>query len=193
MAKYNKNLQKKIDISIINYKFFSGKYIIYETKNKGKEYEYNDKLLYEGEFLNGERYGKGKEYENNHIIFEGEYLNGKKWKEKVKIYKKEYDPYFDDYNYSLLREEQFLNGERFYKITDINDKELHDFNNINGIIKEYYDENKLKFEGEYLNRKRNGKGKEYDKDGNIMFKGEYLNGKKENIIEQYLKRYLYNL
>ena len=29
LVKYNKNLQKNIDISIINFKFFSGKYIIY--------------------------------------------------------------------------------------------------------------------------------------------------------------------
>ena len=29
VIKYNKSLQKNIDISIINFKFFSGKYIIY--------------------------------------------------------------------------------------------------------------------------------------------------------------------
>jgi len=29
LVKYNKSLQKNIDISIINFKFFSGKYIIY--------------------------------------------------------------------------------------------------------------------------------------------------------------------
>ena len=39
---------------------------------------------------------------------------------------------------------------------------------------------KLKFEGEYLNEKRNGKGKEYYSDGNLKFEGEYLNGKKWN-------------
>ena len=31
-----------------------------------------------------------------------------------------------------------------------------------GPIKEYDEYDKLKFEGEYLNGKRNGKGKEYD-------------------------------
>ena len=37
---------------------------------------------------------------------------------------------------------------------------------------------KKKFEGEYLNGQRNGKGKEYDKDGELEYEGEYLNGKK---------------
>ena len=33
--------------------------------------------MYEGEYLNGKRNGKGKEYdEKGNIIFEGEYLNG---------------------------------------------------------------------------------------------------------------------
>ena len=36
----------------------------------------------------------------------------------------------------------------------------------------------LKFEGEYLNGKRNGKAKEYD--GDLIFEGEYKNGKKWN-------------
>ena len=65
----------------------------------------------------------------------------------------------------------------------------------NGKYKEYFDNGKLKFEGEYLNGKRwngkgydifcniefeikNGKGniKEYNIYGNLVFEGEYLNG-----------------
>ena len=51
----------------------------------------------------------------------------------------------------------------------------------NGKIKErnsFYD--KIEFEGEYLNGKKNGNGKEYYLNGNIKFEGEYLNGKKWN-------------
>ena len=81
IVKKNKSLQKNIDINIINYKYFSGRYIIYESKRIGKEYfgDYDD-LIFEGEYLNGERNGKGKEYyENgNKLLFEGEYKNGKK-------------------------------------------------------------------------------------------------------------------
>ena len=53
LIKYNKDLQNKLDISIINYKIFSGRYIIYGEKRKGKEYDsFYDYILYEGEFLN---------------------------------------------------------------------------------------------------------------------------------------------
>ena len=36
--RYNKKLQNKINISLYNYKFFSGRYIEYEARGKGKEY-----------------------------------------------------------------------------------------------------------------------------------------------------------
>ena len=69
---------------------------------------------------------------------------------------------------------------------------------MNGKRKEYYNNGKLLFEGEYLNGKRwngkgyskngkmdfeikdgNGKGKEYNiYTGKILFEGEFLNGKK---------------
>ena len=49
---------------------------------------------------------------------------------------------------------------------------------MKGKRKEYYGNGNLKFEGEYLNGKKNGKGKEYYGDGNLKFEGEYLNGKR---------------
>ena len=36
----------------------------------------------------------------------------------------------------------------------------------------------MKFDGEYLKGKRNGKGKEYYPNNIIKFEGEYLNGKR---------------
>ena len=72
LVKYNKSIQKNINISIINYIHFRGKYIIYESKGRGKEYNKYDGLIYEGEYLNGERNGRGKEYENKKLIYEGE-------------------------------------------------------------------------------------------------------------------------
>ena len=109
VVKYNKTLQKNLDISIINYKHFASIYIIYESNRirkeyygfydtltfegeylkgkrngKGKEYNQDGKLKFEGEYLNGQKHGKGKEYyDNGKLCFEGEYLNGK---EKGKEY-----------------------------------------------------------------------------------------------------------
>ena len=50
----------------------------------------------------------------------------------------------------------------------------------NGKWKEYNDNGNLEFDGEYLNGKRNGKGKEYDYNSKLLFEGEYLNGKRWN-------------
>ena len=37
---------------------------------------------------------------------------------------------------------------------------------------------KLKYDGEYLDGKWNGKGKEYFQNGKLKYNGEFLNGKK---------------
>ena len=55
-----------------------------------------------------------------------------------------------------------------------------------GYIKEYYNR-ELKFEGEYINGERNGKGKGYDFDGRLRFVGEYLNGKSNGKGKEYDK------
>ena len=48
--------------------------------------------------------------------------------------------------------------------------------------KEYYDNGKLKFVGEYLDEKRNGKGNEYNEHtGKLEFIGQYLYGERWNI------------
>ena len=46
---------------------------------------------------------------------------------------------------------------------------IYELINGNGKVKQYYLNNILIFEGEYLNRKRNGKGKEYDSYGNLIY------------------------
>jgi len=54
-----------------------------------KKYYYTD-LKFEGQYLNGEKSGKWKEYYyDDKVKFEGEYLKGKKWngKGRMKIIK----------------------------------------------------------------------------------------------------------
>ena len=47
---------------------------------KGKIIITKEILIFEGEYLNGKRNGKGKEYnKEGKLIFEGEYLNGFKF------------------------------------------------------------------------------------------------------------------
>ena len=105
-------------------------------------------MVYEGEYLNGKRNGKGKEYDNNGILkFESEYLNDKR-KGKGKEY---------DNNGILKFESEYLNDKR------------------NGKGKEYDNNGKLKFEGEYLyDIEIIGKG--YDNFGNILYKLNFFEG-----------------
>ena len=80
---------------------------VYELENGNgyiKEYDYfEDNLEFEGEYLNGKRNGKGKEYDRKcRLIFEGEYLNGKR-----NVKGKEY------YTHGELRfEGEYLNGKK---------------------------------------------------------------------------------
>ena len=93
--KYNKKYQNK-------FKIFSGKYIISENNGKFKECNiFNNEIIYYGEYSNGKRNGKGKEFKYGNLIFEGEYLNGKR-NGKGKEY----------YNGKLRFEGEYLNGKR---------------------------------------------------------------------------------
>ena len=79
IIKYNKNLQNKINIKLLDYKMVSRHYIIYESEGKAKEYlSRKNTLVFEGEYLNGKKNGKGKEYDDmsGELIYEGEYSNG---------------------------------------------------------------------------------------------------------------------
>ena len=84
--------EKNILIMVKEYDYndiliFEGEYLNGKRYGKGKEYNYDGKLIFEGEFLNGERNGKGKEYFNDGTLkFEGEYLNGKEWNGIIKEY-----------------------------------------------------------------------------------------------------------
>ena len=204
LIKYNKSIQNKIDIDIIYYIRFSKKYIKYETKNMGKEYNFeNDELIYEGEYLNGRRNGKGKEYENGKLRFEGEYLNGKrngKGKEYLLgdklLFEGEYingnknkkgKEYFG--NGKLRFDGEYLNGKKWNGKTYVyNNKEYEEYEvkNGNGYIQDYNKStNALEFEGEIFNGERNGKGKEYDDNERLIFEGEYLNGERNGQGREY--------
>ena len=63
LIKYNKNLKNIIGINIDDYKKYSKRYIIYESKTIGKEYYChlnNEILIYEGEYLNSKEMEKEK-------------------------------------------------------------------------------------------------------------------------------------
>ena len=154
LVKKSKKLQKQIDINILNYKIFYGKYIIPETDKIIKEYlYYNDKLIYEGEHIKNIRNGFGREYDsiNGNLTFEGEYLNGKRNGKGREYY----------HNGKTSFEGEYLKGKKWNGIGyDRNNTIEYELNDGKGYVKEYYDLlNKIKYEGEYLN----GEGMEKEK------------------------------
>ena len=112
--------------------------------------------------------------------------------------------------YSFIRK---LNGKGY----DENHNIIYELKNGKGKVKEYNDNGKLNYEGEYLygqengigkgydycgkleydgeyfNGKENGLGKKYDNEGNIIFEGEFLNGEKWNGKGYYKNHVIYEL
>ena len=163
-----------------------------ERNGKGKEYDIIGKLEYEGEYKKGKRNGKGKEYFLGRLIFEGEYINGNRWNGKVydnknnNIYElKNGTGYIKQYDNDgdLKFEGSFLKGERNGKIKEyIYGKLIKEQEYLNGKLngkKKIYDiyYGKLIFEGEYINDILL-KGKKYNDDGLLKLEGEYLYGQK---------------
>ena len=174
-------------------------------KYKGKEYDLYGNLEFEGEYDNNENRwtGKIKEYNKyGYLKFDGFYSNGNKIGKKYnkkgvlildgecdkdgkKIKGKEYS----NNNGKLIFEGDYKEGIRWngegIEITKLIDFEGKYINGIR-IGKEYYDNGKLKFEGD-----RNGKGIEYYyKSSEILFEGNFRNncrwngkGKEIDIIE----------
>ena len=200
LVRYNKKLQNTLNISLINYKIYYeiifGLDISYENNAKGKIYDLNnDRLIYEGELLNGKKNGRGKEYVSEglktELIFEGEYLNGKK-NGKGKEY---------DYGSKFIFEGEYLNGQRWkgkgydyngkliFEGEYLNENEIKEekvqYQNFNGgLLYKYTLDGNLLFEGEYLNGEKNGNCKEYNY-GKLIFEGGYLNGEKNGKCKEY--------
>jgi len=198
--------QLKFEGEYINGKRWNGKgydinsNVVYELKNgKGYVIEYDKyssvlSKLSENDYIYGDKNGKGKDYNDNHIIFEGQYLNGLK-NGKGKEYDKEGNLIFEGeylYNYKIKGRE-YINGKLEYegeylfnkkwngKGYDENGNIVYELKNGNGKVKEYYSLGKnIIFEGEYINGKKEGKGKEFfiDKGKKLIFEGLYKDGKR---------------
>ena len=211
LVQYNKSLQNKLNLSIFDYKIFSGKYIIYIEKREAKEYSsYSNELIFQGEYNNKKRNGKGKEYYDDYTLkFAGEYLNGKRHG-KCKEYNSKGEVIFEgeylngiiwegDYlsdsgkKFKIIKENKFLvNNDEKNKGEKLLNKSRNIINKLNDgkyEIKEYDEDGDLIFEGEYLYEKRNGKAKEYNKNNSLLFEGIYINGKRNGFGKEYYGYY----
>jgi len=189
---YNKEIQRKLGLYLIDFKRFSGRYKV-ESNNITKEYNsYNHNLIYMGQYSNGKRNGNGKEYdEDGKLILEGEYLDGKKWKGNAKKYDEDTGKLILEFEYlkgkieGKVKEYDRYNGDLLFSRYYIDGKRSGQGTEYKSILYSQSDNrySQLKsklitiFSGEYINGERK-EGKEYDYDENLIYEGEYLNGKK---------------
>ena len=79
---------KMITKKLSKYKYdYEGNFIKGIKNGLGKEYfdlENRKILVYDGEFKDDKRNGYGKEYKRGELIFEGQFLNGERWEGYVK-------------------------------------------------------------------------------------------------------------
>ena len=157
--------------------YFDGK----KLNGKKKLFWYNGKIKFEGEYINGEL--KGKEYDvEGNIIFEGEYLNENQWNGKIFGFFGNWNKYECELNQGKYIGDlkiYYKHGGKFIG------KYITSFKNRKG--KEYDEQGRLIFEGEYINYiPMNGYKKEYNDKGELFFEGEYLNGEKNGHGKEYL-------
>ena len=143
--------------------FFNG-----ELNGPFKDFDDDGEVETEGEYLNGKKNGFIKENKTKDYLFKGEYLYDHKFKGK------EYIKGILEYEGEYLYDKKW-NGKGYDKDGNI----IYELINGNGQVKEYDEKGNLIFEGEYLNGKRwNGKGKEYGWLDKLEYDSEYINGKK---------------
>ena len=149
--------------------------LIKENNVKEKSKEYKNILKYEGDYFMGKRSGKGKEYDiNGELIYEGEYINGEIKKEKFKFNKDEIDKDFLVFKGHLkngLKDgiiKEYEKGKLIFEGEYLNGKR-------NGKGIQYSWRGHLEFEGEYLNDEK-WNGKIYNNNG-IIFEIKNGNGK----------------
>ena len=180
IVKYNKSIKLNLDIKFFDYMAYCGKYIKYISESKVEEYDFEDNLLFEGEYKDGKRNGIGKEYNiYKELSFEGEYLNGKRnGKGKEYYYKGEIKfsgEYLDGKRWNGIMYNK-INGKNYTGVLGKGKGFLEDFDFFGDKI----------FEGQFINGERNGQGKEY-KLHNIIFAGEYKNGKRHGMGKNFFK------
>ena len=124
-----------------------------QKHGKGKEYDIDGNVLFEGEYENGlKKEGKEFYYINQKLKYEGNYLNNK---------------WYEGYLYNIKNEEKY------------------EIKSGNGIIKEFYENGCLYYEGELKSGKKEGKGKIYDIDGSLIYDGKLINGIKNGKGKEY--------
>jgi antitoxin component YwqK of YwqJK toxin-antitoxin module len=150
-------------------KEYEGESIDDQKNGIGKEYHENGKLFYEGEFKDDKFHGEGKLYNlNGKLYYEGKFKDNK-FHGEGKQYDENYCNLFQEGEFAgiLLYEGEYQDSKR------------------NGKGKEYHLNGILKYEGEFKDGKWNGEGKSYNPNGKLYYEGKFIDSKSHGIGKQY--------
>ena len=131
-----------------------------------KQYDDEGILIYEGQIVDGERTGSGKEYENGVLVYEGQFSTGL------------YDGYGIRYKDGKISYSgQYEKGKRSgngkeYENGTLSYEGQFTADLYNGYGTQYK-AGKVWYSGQYENGKRSGSGKEYE-NGTLLYEGQFL-------------------
>ena len=169
-------------------------------EEQGK-YSYPNGDYFIGTLRNKIPFGKGKlYYENGDIKYEGDFVKGKK--QGFGKY------YFSDYNWYVMENNKkfyFMKGDYYFGqffndgmhgkgIIYLNNRIKYDGDFVNNKFTgfgKYYFENGDYYVGQLKDDMQHGKGKIYDKNGNIRFEGEFVNDHMNGIGKLYIENGYY--
>lgn len=136
-------------------------------QGKGKEYDENGLLIYEGNFTDGQRTGKGQYFEEGVLVYEGYFSDGAYegagalYEDGVLIYEGEFS-------------DSLYNG----KGTEYSDSgKLYTGSFQEGVYSGegtlYYPDGQRAYVGQFANGVKEGEGTLYREDGTLCYKGEF--------------------
>jgi hypothetical protein len=155
----------------------SGKYVYFGNWNQGRiegygqERLYDGTLFYDGQYVNSQREGQGKEYFQGEVVYEGDFKNGLRDGYGTESSKRSI-VFKGDFKLGKRhgQGELWQNCQRIYK-GQFDDGKRHGF----GI--EYGSSNSPIYEGNWENDQRNGVGKELCR-GTVLFEGHWKDNQK---------------
>ena len=177
--------------------YYIGQILNGKKEGKGKIFDMNNNIIYEGYFYNDKYEGDGRlNYENGEYYI-GQFLNGLRHGNGILFYNSDLIKYeggfvkdkFEGYGKCSIEngeyyEGQWYNGLRHgkgtYYYSNGTIKYKGDF--VNGKSEgkgKYVWKNGVYYEGQFYKGERHGKGTLYNKNGDIIYEGEYVNGRRE--------------
>ncbi len=170
---YYKHNRGTLIYPIINYLKDNNNLKSYKLEGFNK-YIFDDESFYIGNWKNGMREGKGKLFDkNNNLIYEGDWIKDKKEGIGKQIINEQY------YCVSEFKN-GFSNGKiEFYNKSGLMVFKGNLDHNKERCFGKILLKNNYYYEGDFINSKRTGNGKIYNKDNILLYEGVFINGKIE--------------